>query len=294
VKLPATLREKAPPALARPGPWPTTRSRHARAYSSFAVSKVFFSHASEDKSTVDAVYGKFVSAYPHHAPWVDTYEIVGGQGLLDKIAAGMDDAEKFIVFLSPVSVTKPWVQRELRRALIREIEGVDPDFIVPVKIGGPVAVPAFLEGKLWIDLGTLTEQQWLAALDAAITGVAPPPSTAVDVASIVGVHKAFDLADNSVVLTFSAKAWAMRFAWDIRPNGDMIAAFTEGLGMSQVMFEHLEPRRCVYIIKWPKLTVGEPISFRIKFAAGVDPAAAMEAAPVIWLGDSWLPPVSPS
>jgi hypothetical protein len=70
----------------------------------------------------------------------------------------MNEAEKFFIFLSPMSVNKPWVQRELRRALMREISGVDPQFIVPIKLGELDRLPAFLEDKLYIDLGRLTRE----------------------------------------------------------------------------------------------------------------------------------------
>src|SRR3954447_648766 len=141
--------------------------------------KVFFSHASEDKGVVEAVYAEFVAAHPEHEPWVDMYKIVGGDSLLDKIARGMDESEKFFLFLSTVSVTKPWVKAELRRALMREIDGIEPGYIVPVKIGDLDAVPAWLEDKLYIDLGRLTKDEWLAQFNAAITGtpVGPPGSS---------------------------------------------------------------------------------------------------------------------
>jgi hypothetical protein len=111
------------------------------------MARIFFSHASEGKPLVEAVYSEFVDAHPDHKPWVDRYEIAAGQNLIDKITEGMDRAEKFFIFLSPESVEKPWVKRELHRALMREIDGVDPDFIVPVKIGGLEQVPPFLEQR---------------------------------------------------------------------------------------------------------------------------------------------------
>lgn len=73
---------------------------------------------------------------------MDKYEIVGGDSLIKNIAEGMDQADKFFVFLSPTAVTKVWVQRELRRALMREIESVEANYIVPVKIGELKRMPA--------------------------------------------------------------------------------------------------------------------------------------------------------
>src|SRR5438105_990717 len=97
--------------------------------------RVFFSHASEDKPVVEQVHRRVADAFPDVKGWLDTYEIVGGNDLVEKIAAGIDEADKFLIFLSQRSIEKPWVKAELRKALMAEIQGVKPEFIVPVKVG---------------------------------------------------------------------------------------------------------------------------------------------------------------
>ncbi len=57
--------------------------------------KVFFSFASEDERTVDQVYRRVMECFPDIKPWMYKYEIVGGDDLIEKIAAGMDAADKF-------------------------------------------------------------------------------------------------------------------------------------------------------------------------------------------------------
>ena len=54
---------------------------------------MFFCHASEDKPVVEAVYEKLLAHSPDLEGWLDKYEIVAGQSLIDKIAAGMDESE---------------------------------------------------------------------------------------------------------------------------------------------------------------------------------------------------------
>src|SRR5438132_11845045 len=98
------------------------------------MSRAFFSYASEDIAIVTLVFNAVIDRFPSFQPWLDKYEIVGGEDLLKKIAAGMDSAEKFFVFLSPTSVQKPWLQRELTRAIMREVGGINPDYIVPVRL----------------------------------------------------------------------------------------------------------------------------------------------------------------
>jgi hypothetical protein len=140
------------------------------------MAKAFFCHAHEDAGIVDSIYRALIACHPEHEPWLDKYEIVGGNDLLGKIAEGMDDAEKFFVFLSRITTTKPWVMRELKRAIIREINDVDPDYIVPVKIGDLDRLPDFLEHKFYIDLGRLTEDQWIAAFNGTLTGEPTQPT----------------------------------------------------------------------------------------------------------------------
>jgi hypothetical protein len=131
------------------------------------MNKAFFCHASEDKPIVEGVYERLLHHAPDLSAWLDKFEILAGQSLLDRIAAGMDESSKFVIFISQVSVTKPWVNRELRRAIMREIGGVDPDFIIPVLVNDIAAIPPFLEDKKYIPLNRMTEQEWLAELTAA-------------------------------------------------------------------------------------------------------------------------------
>src|ERR1043166_4618087 len=195
--------------------------------------RVFFSHASEDKKVVEAVYAEFVVAHPEHEPWVDIYEIVGGDSLLDKIAGGMSESEKFFFSLSTAPVTKPWVKAELRRALMREIDGVEPSYIVPVKIGDLSTIPAWLEDKLYIDLDKLTKEEWLAQFDAAITGtpVGPPGSSG---SSNIECRLTYGPEGKHVAhIEISAVAWAETFAFAVETNEDLVIGEDASMGMHE-------------------------------------------------------------
>jgi hypothetical protein len=54
---------------------------------------------------------------------MDKFETVGGNDLIDRIAAGTDNADRFFVFLSAASTEKPWAKAELHRALMAELGG---------------------------------------------------------------------------------------------------------------------------------------------------------------------------
>jgi hypothetical protein len=178
-------------------------------------SKIFFSHASEDKEQVVGIAAEFVAEYPEMKPWIDTYEIVGGDSLLDKIAQGMDDADKFVVFLSPISIKKPWVNRELNRAIMHEISGIKPNYIVPVLVGPIEQVPAFLEEKKYVPVFSLTRAEWLLELKASIDGAFDAKPFAVVDNLEAGVVSDKDRPNVGTVL-FTAKSWAVDVSFHVR------------------------------------------------------------------------------
>jgi TIR domain len=141
------------------------------------VPHAFFCHAGEDNDRVIQIFNRLAQAHPEIQGWMDRYEIVAGDELIEKLAAGIEGADKFLVFLSEASIDKPWVKAELNKALHAEIEGVKPQFIVPIKIGAIPRVPPFLENKVHIDLEQLTEQEWLGELYRAIVGVPRDPAS---------------------------------------------------------------------------------------------------------------------
>jgi len=249
--------------------------------------KVFFSYASEDREVVDAIYTALATEHPEHKPWMDKYEIVAGQSLLDKIADGMDAAEKFFVFLSSLSITKPWVKRELQRALMREIDGVEPDYIVPVKLSDLARVPAFLEGKRYIDLAVLRREEWLSEFDAAIRGA---PTSRVHAESAENVEVRVEVGPEGphvAHLHFHATMWAEEFAFVVQTREDLAPLSTNGPGAIMELlvgssFALTKPRlrvgpRIVALgFEAPDLRPGRPISMRLRFAPGVDAVRAIE------------------
>ena len=99
------------------------------------MKKVFFSHASEDKPLVEQVFLRVQQRFPDIKGWLDKYEILGGDDLIESIHKGIETSDKFLIFLSPNSIDKSWVRTELRKALSDEINGIKPEFIIPVKVG---------------------------------------------------------------------------------------------------------------------------------------------------------------
>ena len=109
--------------------------------------KAFLSHATEDKQRFAMPFAVALRTKGIEV-WVDQWEIKAGDSLVKKVFTdGIDDASIFIVVLSPVSVTKPWVSEELDAAVIRKIAGSCK--IIPVVLDG-AEVPAPLKHLLWV------------------------------------------------------------------------------------------------------------------------------------------------
>ncbi|MBM0238249.1 toll/interleukin-1 receptor domain-containing protein [Micromonospora sp. ATA32] len=240
------------------------------------MSRIFLSYASEDGPLVDSVYRSLIERLPNHSPWIDKYEIVAGESLITKIAEGMDSAEKFFVFLSSKSISKPWVQRELRRAIIREIEGIDPNFIIPVKVGELDKLPPFLEDKKYIDLGQLREEEWLAAFDSSISGTpilpAGPIRRNVEVWAECGPE-----GQHVTNIFFKAVGWAETFSVAVATNKDIAGATYFATSSQTEIDEIFEPRLYAVRFETPELRPGKPpFWIRVEFAEGTDARRAID------------------
>ena len=107
--------------------------------------KVFISHASEDKAFVldfaASLRKRGVDA------WLDRWEILPGDSLVDKIfEEGIAQAKAIIVVISRHSVDKPWVREELNVAVVRKVNRLSR--LIPVVIDD-TTVPTSLRATVW-------------------------------------------------------------------------------------------------------------------------------------------------
>jgi hypothetical protein len=110
--------------------------------------RAFVSHASEDKDRFVLGFAGRLRAKGVNA-WVDTWEMLPGDKLIDKVFNdGLKSADVVIVVLSNVSVTKPWVQKELQTAVVKNI--VDRTQLIPVRLDG-CGVPECLRDTVWVE-----------------------------------------------------------------------------------------------------------------------------------------------
>jgi hypothetical protein len=109
--------------------------------------KVFVSHASEDKERfvvefASRLRGKGIDA------WLDKWEILPGDSLMDKIfEEGIKGAQAIIVVVSEYSVSKPWVKEELNAAIVKKINGISR--LIPVVIDD-CDMPVALQSTVWV------------------------------------------------------------------------------------------------------------------------------------------------
>lgn len=111
------------------------------------MSSIFLSHNRADKSFVHDLASRL--RIFNINPWVDEFEILPGDSLIEKIEEGLNHANYVGAILSPNSVDSEWVKRELRTAINQEIRNKKVK-VVPI-IYKSCELPAFLLDKVYVD-----------------------------------------------------------------------------------------------------------------------------------------------
>jgi hypothetical protein len=115
---------------------------------------VFLCHASEDKVAVRSYAARLVEA--GFATWFDEEQLLPGQEWDFEIRKAISRSSAVIVFLSPRSGKRGYVQKEIVRVLDeaeRQPEGTI--FVIPAKLE-PCEVPDRLSRWHWVDLANPT------------------------------------------------------------------------------------------------------------------------------------------
>lgn len=86
--------------------------------------------------------------------WVDTWEMLPGDSLMDKLFDGLKNCTAFVVVLSNNSISSKWVREELNTAIVKRIE--DDTKLIPIRLDG-CEVPEALRSTVWIDIDDPTE-----------------------------------------------------------------------------------------------------------------------------------------
>lgn len=135
--------------------------------------KAFISHASEDKSRFVLDFAARLRERGIDA-WLDRWEIKLGDSIVEKIfEEGIKNADAFIIVLSAVSVTKPWVREELDNGIVRRIE--KSCRVIPVVIE-ECEIPQSLKHLRWVKIKDLSDcKEEIADISGTILGVSDRP-----------------------------------------------------------------------------------------------------------------------
>jgi hypothetical protein len=87
----------------------------------FKTSRVraFLCHSSEDKNVVEDFAKRIKSS--GSVVWFDKWEIKVGDSIVEKINNGLENMTHIVIFLSKLSIKKPWVKKELSVGLMRQL-----------------------------------------------------------------------------------------------------------------------------------------------------------------------------
>jgi len=109
--------------------------------------KIFISHSSIDKGFVRGLAVDLAAM--GHQPWVDEWEILAGESIPQRVAAGIDDADFLVVVLSPAAVKSQWVENEWQAKYW--VEASEKRVTVIPLVIGDCEVPTLLRAKKYVD-----------------------------------------------------------------------------------------------------------------------------------------------
>lgn len=122
--------------------------RHIQTHTGSAMgTKLFLSHSSMDKGFANTLYADLKKAGCD--PWLDEWDIVGGQSIPAEIEKGIDTSDFLLILLSNHSVDSNWVRAEWESAIWDENKDRQTR-VIPLLIED-CAIPRFLKYKKYID-----------------------------------------------------------------------------------------------------------------------------------------------
>ncbi|MDO8769604.1 MAG: toll/interleukin-1 receptor domain-containing protein [Burkholderiaceae bacterium] len=109
--------------------------------------KIFISHSSADKSFVRGLAVDLAAA--GHQPWLDEWQILAGESIVERVGEGIEDADFVVVVLSKSAVLSKWVENEWQAKYWTEVNE-KLVAVIPVVIDDCI-IPALLRAKKYVD-----------------------------------------------------------------------------------------------------------------------------------------------
>ena len=112
---------------------------------------IFLSYTHADKPLVDEIARRLSQIFDKSTIFYDSWSIQPGDGIIDRMNAGLNNCKYFFFFVSKHSLQSKMVSLEWQNALLKATKGDTK--IIPVRIDD-VLLPAILLQTLYIDIFT--------------------------------------------------------------------------------------------------------------------------------------------
>ena len=109
--------------------------------------KLFISYSSKDKGFANLLYSDLKEA--GCIPWLDEWDIVGGQSIPEEIEKGINNSDFLLILLSNNSVKSNWVRAEWESTIWDENQNKEIR-IIPILIE-ECEIPRFIKYRKYID-----------------------------------------------------------------------------------------------------------------------------------------------
>lgn len=109
--------------------------------------KVFMSHSSADKGFVRGLAVDLAAM--GHQPWLDEWDILAGESIVEKVSAGIEDADFVIVVLSKSAAGSKWVENEWQAKYWAEVN--ERRVVVIPAVIEECSIPVLLRSKRYVD-----------------------------------------------------------------------------------------------------------------------------------------------
>lgn len=109
--------------------------------------KIFLSHSSADKSFVKGLAVDLAAM--GHQPWLDEWDILAGESIVEKVSAGIDDSDFILVVLSKSAMSSKWVENEWQAKYWAEV--TERRVLVIPAVIEECTIPVLLRAKKYVD-----------------------------------------------------------------------------------------------------------------------------------------------
>jgi len=136
---------------------------------------IFISYSHKDKGFARTLAGMLV--HSRHNVWIDEWELNAGDSIIGKVQDAVGEADALLVILSKASVASEWCQKELRTALVRELDEKRV-LVIPCLIED-CDIPLFLREKLYVDF-RVNKGDAFELLDRSLSKVSNPAQSRIE------------------------------------------------------------------------------------------------------------------